>query len=193
MSSDLAPRNQIAKEQNHKLANETTLKLFEFAQKTNSSLASTRYRDTYVKLRGKKSYYVYNKGWQPNSPTRRDFTTTLSSTITSRDTSRFINCKRWQGGRKWWWRSWRMRRWWRRWICYWIFDVWWHAWWRDNSDLNKWYIWVARHEIRIIEIYIMVKFYHRGGTGENVENHVWENIGWILFKTRNFYIFLDVQ
>ena len=32
-----------------------------------------------------------------------------------------------------------------------------------------------------------------GGTGENVENHVRENIGWILFKTRNFYIFLDIQ
>jgi hypothetical protein len=29
-----------------------------------------------------------------------------------------------------------------------------------------------------------------GGTGKNVENHVRENIGWILFKTHNFYIFL---
>lgn len=32
-----------------------------------------------------------------------------------------------------------------------------------------------------------------GGTGENVENHVQENIVWILFKTRNFTCFLDVQ
>ena len=31
------------------------------------------------------------------------------------------------------------------------------------------------------------------GTGKNVENHVWENIKWILFKTRIFYIFLDIQ
>ena len=26
-----------------------------------------------------------------------------------------------------------------------------------------------------------------GGTGESVENHVRKIIGWILFKTRNFY------
>ena len=32
----------------------------------------------------------------------------------------------------------------------------------------------------------------RGGTGENVENHVRENIGWILIKTRNFYIFFYI-
>ena len=32
-----------------------------------------------------------------------------------------------------------------------------------------------------------------GGTGESVENHVRKIIGWILFKTRNFYIFLDIQ
>ena len=34
---------------------------------------------------------------------------------------------------------------------------------------------------------------HGGGTGKNVEDHVRENIGWILFKTCNFYIFLDIQ
>ena len=28
------------------------------------------------------------------------------------------------------------------------------------------------------------------GTSENVENHVRENVGWILFKTHNVYIFL---
>ena len=28
------------------------------------------------------------------------------------------------------------------------------------------------------------------GTGENVENHVRENVGWILFKIHNFKIFL---
>ena len=27
------------------------------------------------------------------------------------------------------------------------------------------------------------------GTDKNVENHVLENIGWILYKTHNFYIF----
>ena len=32
-----------------------------------------------------------------------------------------------------------------------------------------------------------------GGIGENVENHVREIIVWILFKTRNYYIFLDIQ
>ena len=32
-----------------------------------------------------------------------------------------------------------------------------------------------------------------GGTGKKLENHVRENIGWILFKTRNFYTFLDIQ
>ena len=37
-------------------------------------------------------------------------------------------------------------------------------------------------------------FTHGGGvTGKNLENHVRENIGWILFKTHNFYIFLDIQ
>ena len=50
MSSDLAYRNEIAKEQNDRLADQTTLNLFEFAQKTNSSLAS-KYRDAYVELR----------------------------------------------------------------------------------------------------------------------------------------------
>ena len=34
---------------------------------------------------------------------------------------------------------------------------------------------------------------HGGVTGNILENHVRENIGWILFKTRNFYIFLDIQ
>ena len=34
---------------------------------------------------------------------------------------------------------------------------------------------------------------HGGGTGKNVQNHLRENIGWILFKTRNFHIFLDIQ
>ena len=28
-----------------------------------------------------------------------------------------------------------------------------------------------------------------GGTSKILENYVRENIGWILFKTRNFYIF----
>lgn len=28
------------------------------------------------------------------------------------------------------------------------------------------------------------------GTGKNKENHVRENVGWILFKTCDFYIFL---
>ena len=32
-------------------------------------------------------------------------------------------------------------------------------------------------------------FRHGGGTSENVENHVRENIRWILFKTHNFYMF----
>ena len=32
-----------------------------------------------------------------------------------------------------------------------------------------------------------------GGTGENVENYMRENIGWILFKTCNSYIFLEIQ
>ena len=50
MSSDLAYRNKIAKEQNDRLAYQTTLNLFEFAQKTNPSLAS-KYRDAYVELR----------------------------------------------------------------------------------------------------------------------------------------------
>jgi hypothetical protein len=50
LSSDLAYRNEIAKEQNDRLADQTTLNLFEFAQKTNSSLAS-KYRDAYVELR----------------------------------------------------------------------------------------------------------------------------------------------
>jgi hypothetical protein len=50
LSSDLAYRNKIAKEQNDRLANQTTLNLFEFAQKINPSLAS-RYRDAYVELR----------------------------------------------------------------------------------------------------------------------------------------------
>ena len=61
LSSDLAYRNKIANEQNDLLANQTTLNLFEFAQKTNPSLAS-RYPDTYVELLCKKSYYEYNKG-----------------------------------------------------------------------------------------------------------------------------------
>ena len=61
LSSDLAYRNKIANEQNDRLANQTTLNLFEFAQKTNPSLAS-RYPDTYVELLCKKSYYEYNKG-----------------------------------------------------------------------------------------------------------------------------------
>ena len=30
-----------------------------------------------------------------------------------------------------------------------------------------------------------------GGTGKDVENHVQKNIGWILFKTHNIYIFLE--
>ena len=30
---------------------------------------------------------------------------------------------------------------------------------------------------------------HKGGTAENLENHVQENIGWVLFKTHIFYIF----
>ena len=50
LSSNLADQNKIAKEQNDRLADQTTLNLFEFAQKTNPSLAS-RYRDTYVELR----------------------------------------------------------------------------------------------------------------------------------------------
>jgi hypothetical protein len=50
LSSDLAYRNKIAKEQHDRLADQTTLNLFEFAQRTNSSLAS-RYRDAYVELR----------------------------------------------------------------------------------------------------------------------------------------------
>ena len=33
----------------------------------------------------------------------------------------------------------------------------------------------------------------RGVTSKILENHVRENIGWILFKTHNFYIFLDIQ
>jgi hypothetical protein len=49
LSSDLAYRNKIAKEQNDRLAYQTTLNLFEFAQKTNPSLAS-KYRDAYVEL-----------------------------------------------------------------------------------------------------------------------------------------------
>ena len=32
-----------------------------------------------------------------------------------------------------------------------------------------------------------------GVTGKILENHVRENIGWILIKTLNFYIFLDIQ
>ena len=32
-----------------------------------------------------------------------------------------------------------------------------------------------------------------GVTAKILENHVRENTGWILFKTRNFYIFLDIQ
>jgi hypothetical protein len=28
-----------------------------------------------------------------------------------------------------------------------------------------------------------------GSISKNVENHVRENVGWILFKTHNFYIF----
>jgi hypothetical protein len=50
LSSDLAYRNKIAKEQHDRLADQTTLNLFEFAQETNSSLAS-RYCDAYVELR----------------------------------------------------------------------------------------------------------------------------------------------
>jgi hypothetical protein len=50
LSSDLAYRNKIAKEQNDRLADQTTLNLFEFAQKTNPSLAR-KYRDAYVELR----------------------------------------------------------------------------------------------------------------------------------------------
>ena len=50
MSSDLAYRNEIAKEQNDRLVDQTTINLFEFAQKTNPSLAS-KYRDEYVELR----------------------------------------------------------------------------------------------------------------------------------------------
>ena len=34
---------------------------------------------------------------------------------------------------------------------------------------------------------------HGGVTGKILEKHVRENIRWILFKTRNFYIFLDIQ
>jgi hypothetical protein len=49
LSFDLAYRDKIANEQNARLADQTTLNLFEFAQKTNPSLAS-RYRDTYVEL-----------------------------------------------------------------------------------------------------------------------------------------------
>ena len=30
---------------------------------------------------------------------------------------------------------------------------------------------------------------HGGVTGKILENHMRENIGWILFKTHNFYIF----
>ena len=48
--SDLAYRNKIAKEQNDRLADQTTLKLFEFVQKTDPSLASG-YRDAYIRLR----------------------------------------------------------------------------------------------------------------------------------------------
>ena len=50
LSTDLAYRNEIAKEQNDRLADQTALNLFEFAQKTNPSLAS-KYRDAYVELR----------------------------------------------------------------------------------------------------------------------------------------------
>ena len=50
LSFDLADRNKTAKEQNDRLADQTTFNLFEFAHKTNPSLAS-RYRDTYVELR----------------------------------------------------------------------------------------------------------------------------------------------
>jgi hypothetical protein len=49
LSSDLAYQNKITKEQNDRLVDQTTLNLFEFAQKTNSSLAS-KYRDAYVEL-----------------------------------------------------------------------------------------------------------------------------------------------
>ena len=34
---------------------------------------------------------------------------------------------------------------------------------------------------------------HGGVTGKKLENHVQEYTGWILFKTHNFYIFLDIQ
>ena len=50
LSSDLAYRNTIAKEQNDRLADQTALNLFEFAQKTNPSLLS-EFRDSYVRLR----------------------------------------------------------------------------------------------------------------------------------------------
>ena len=50
LSSDLAYRNKIAKEQIDRLADETTLNLFQFAQKTNPSLAR-EFRDAYVWLR----------------------------------------------------------------------------------------------------------------------------------------------
>ena len=35
-----------------------------------------------------------------------------------------------------------------------------------------------------------IKHVTGGGSGENVEYHVQENVGWILFKTHNFYILL---
>jgi hypothetical protein len=50
LSSDLAYRNKIAKEQNDRLTDQTSLNLFEVAQKTNPSLAR-KYCDAYVELR----------------------------------------------------------------------------------------------------------------------------------------------
>ena len=42
-------------------------------------------------------------------------------------------------------------------------------------------IWYIRSEVKL----------WGGGTGKDVENHVQKNIGWILFKTHNIYIFLE--
>ena len=90
LSSDLAYRNTIAKEQNDRLAGQTTLNLFEFAQKTSPSLAS-EFRDSYVRLLMQEELLGVTEDGKPNSPTRRDSTTTCIPTTTSRSTRRFID------------------------------------------------------------------------------------------------------
>ena len=40
---------------------------------------------------------------------------------------------------------------------------------------------------------MVTKTIARAGTGENVDNHMQENVGWVLFKTRIFVSFLDIR